>query len=262
MPAASRGDPEVLTAALAVSKVSHEYGSRVALDSVSFELSSGATALLGVNGAGKSTLLRALSGARRPTSGSVWLGGADLYQRATRRTALGRVALMPQYATYPPSMTALEVVELAAWLRGVRSSACRRRGTAALERVGLAERSDSRMRQLSGGMARRVALAQAIVADPEVLLLDEPSTGLDPQQRRVMIDLLRSLGTTALFSSHVVEDVVDVAARVLVLNEGRLVFMGGVDELAQSAAIATRDVADRVESAFLRLVSRAEGRRA
>lgn len=256
------GDTEVMAAALAVSKVSHEYGPRVALDSVSFELRSGATALLGVNGAGKSTLLRALSGARRPTSGSVWVGDADLYQRSTRRTALARVALMPQSAIYPSSMTALEVVALAAWLRGVRSSACRRRAAAALERVGLAERSGSRMGQLSGGMARRVALAQAIVADPEVLLLDEPSTGLDPQQRRVMIDLLRSFGTTALFSSHVVEDVVEVADRVLVLDDGRLVFEGGVDELAESAAVATGDVADRVERAFLRLVSRRERLRA
>ena len=95
-----------------------------------------------------------------------------------------------------------------------------------IEQVGLSARADEQLKRLSGGMVRRVALAQALVSEPDVLLLDEPSTGLDPEQRRGMVSLIRELGSTVLFSSHVVEDVKDVAQRVLVLEEGRLLFSG------------------------------------
>lgn len=116
------------------------------------------------------------------------------------------------------------------------------------------------MRDLSGGMVRRVALAQALASSPSVLLLDEPSTGLDPKQRRVMVDLIGNLAGCVLLSSHVMEDVADVASRVLVLDEGRIVFDGTVDQLSGLAPVgAPRGRA--AEAGFLHVISEAKATR-
>ncbi|HEX3005939.1 MAG TPA: ATP-binding cassette domain-containing protein, partial [Angustibacter sp.] len=163
--------------------VGHRYADRQALTDVTVQLRTGVTALVGVNGAGKSTLLSILAGSLRPTAGSVLIGGTDLNGRK-RREVIGRVALMPQTLTVPPNLTAWEAVSVIGWMRGLTSHEAGRRAEVALEAVGLTERQRSRIKELSGGMRRRIALAQAIVAEPDVLLLDEPSTGLDPQQRR------------------------------------------------------------------------------
>lgn len=151
---------------------------------------------------------------------------------------------MPQTARFPGGMTALEVVEYLTWMRGVPARTARARARRALDRVLLGDRADTKVKHLSGGMVRRIALAQAIAAEPAVLLLDEPSTGLDPEQRRTMVELIaqidRELETTVLLSSHVMEDVTDVAARVVVLDAGRIVFTGSVAQLSQQAPTGTR----------------------
>lgn len=237
----------------AVERVTHRYGDRVALDDVSLTLERGTTALIGVNGAGKSTLLQVLAGAIAPTAGDVTILGYSPYRTAERRRALATIALMPQTATFPPGMTAQEVVEHIGWLRGLSARDARTHARRALAQVGLEARFSARMKQLSGGMARRVALAQAIVAEPAVLLLDEPSTGLDPQQRRMMVDLVKGLNGTLLFSSHVIEDVLDVAGRVVVLDEGRIAFDGPLDDLLDMGPPAQAR-ATRLESAFLALL--------
>jgi ABC-2 type transport system ATP-binding protein len=239
--------------ALEVAALGHRYKDRVALEDVSFTLSGGVTALLGVNGAGKTTLLTAVAGGRAPSAGEVRVNGNDPYDRRQRNAALRSVALMPQAATFPGNMTALEVVEYLAWTRGVSSRSAPRLAREALETVRLGERADTKVRALSGGMVRRVALAQAIASRPDVLLLDEPSTGLDPAQRRTMVELISELGTTVLLSSHVMEDVTDVAQRVLVLSDGRLVFDGTVPELRAHAPERT-DPARAAEAGFLRIV--------
>ncbi|WP_162248069.1 ABC transporter ATP-binding protein [Angustibacter sp. Root456] len=239
--------------------VSHRYGSdRQALTDVSVQLQPGVTALVGVNGAGKSTLLSILAGSLRPTAGSVLIGGTDLNGRR-RREVIGRVALMPQALTVPPNLTAWEAVAVIGWMRGLASREAARRADRALEAVDLANRRGSAIKELSGGMKRRVALAQAIVAEPDVLLLDEPSTGLDPQQRRRMVDIVKALHGTVVFSSHVMEDVVDTASRVLVLHEGGVRFDGDVDELSARAP-AGAPPERRPEAAFLALIGDAEAR--
>jgi ABC-2 type transport system ATP-binding protein len=166
---------------------------------------------------------------------------------------------MPQSATFPAGMTALEVVAHIGWMRGLSHRQARLQSHEALEMVDLSSRASTCMKQLSGGMARRVALAQALVSGPDVILLDEPSTGLDPEQRRIMIRLVQRLDATVLFSSHVLEDVEDVADRVLVLDDGRLLFddvmtaLAHAGEAGPGADIVT---AADIESGFLSLVTR------
>lgn len=215
--------------------VSFAFRGRPALVHVAFSLAQRTrTGLVGVNGAGKSTLLTIAAGGRRPQQGQVHVGERELYGSG-RRDALGRVSFMPQEATFPPRMTALEIVQYLTWMRGHAAADARRRAVAALEQVGLGAEQNTRFGQLSGGMRRRVALAQAVAPDTDVVLLDEPSTGLDPQQRRLMVQAVASLDGCVLMSSHVMEDVVAVASRVIVLHEGTVRFDGDLAELGGTA---------------------------
>lgn len=234
---------------LSFRQVGHAYGQQDVLRDLTVELTSGITALVGVNGAGKSTLLRIAAGAVEPSGGSVAINGDNPYGRGRRRT-LAQVALMPQHTTFPGHLTALEVVTYLAWMRGLSGRAARRAALPALESVGLADRAKSKVSQLSGGMVRRLALAQALATTPGVLLLDEPSTGLDPQQRRIMVDLVAAVKGAVLLSSHVMEDVTDVADRVLVLHEGRIAFDGSVTELTGLAPAGVPE-GRRAEAGFL-----------
>lgn len=238
---------------LSLRSVSHSYRDNVALSSVSVDLTDGVCALVGVNGAGKTTLLTAASGGLRPTGGTIAVDGHDIYSRSTRRHALGKVALMPQIATFPGNMTVREVVEYLTWMRGARARDARLAAEDAISRVLLTDRATKRISTLSGGMVRRVCLAQAIAAGSDVLLLDEPSTGLDPEQRRVMVELLGHLSGTVLLSSHVMEDVTDLAERVLVLDAGELVFDGTVADL-EALAPAT-DQRRAAEAGFLAVLT-------
>lgn len=233
--------------------VAHSYGPTRALDGVTIVLHPGVTALVGVNGAGKTTLMSVVAGALRPSSGKVRVAGLDPYGR-TRRGALRAVALMPQAMSLPGNMTAQEVVEYLAWMRGLTVRRARQRSEESLDQVGLGSQAQTRVGRLSGGMLRRVALAQALASDSELLLLDEPSTGLDPAQRRTMVDLLCGLERTVLMSSHVMEDVVDVAQRVIVLHDGLVRFDGAVTEL-QSLAPAGTEAAKMAEVGFLTLIA-------
>lgn len=218
--------------AIDVAALSQRYGSSRALDGLTFTVSDGVVALVGVNGAGKSTLLRTLAGAQRPTSGTVMVAGLNPYRRGERSAALRRTALMPQTNDFPKNLTVEELVTSIAWFKGLPARRARAKAREAVEQVGLQSRLTSRIGQLSGGMARRVSLAQAIVSDPEALLLDEPSTGLDPEQRRSMVSLIQSLpARLVLFSSHVMEDVEQVASAVLVLDEARLIYQDSLTRL-------------------------------
>jgi ABC-2 type transport system ATP-binding protein len=213
---------------LRLERVSHAYGRGTpALDCVDVSFQPGITGLVGANGAGKSTLMRVASGALRPTSGAALVAGSDLYRRGARREALGRVAWMPQVGEYPRSLTALEFVTYITWLRGVGRQEASRRARESLAAVEMGKFEDRKMKALSGGMVRRVWLAQAMAARADVLLLDEPSTGLDPRQRSTMVRLLAAQRAgTVVLSSHVLEDVAELADRVVVLDQGRVIYDG------------------------------------
>ena len=180
---------------------------------------------LGPNGAGKSTTMKILMGLLRPTGGSARVLGLDVEGQSleVRR----RVGYLPQSPAYPNHLTVAGVLGLAARLRGVAD-----RTGALLEVVGLTDRADRRVRGLSGGEAQRLGLAQALVGDPDVLILDEPSAGLDPAGRREVLDLLDELRTraTIFYSTHLLDDVARLSDTIAVLVRGEVVADGPIDQ--------------------------------
>ncbi|GAA2819251.1 ATP-binding cassette domain-containing protein [Saccharopolyspora taberi] len=209
------------------------FGRRCALDGITAEFPAGVNGLIGPNGAGKSTLVRVLATLTAPTSGAVQLDGRPLAGADLREVRRG-IGYLPQEFGYYPRYTAREFVEHFAWLKEVPAADLPGAVQGALERVGLADRADEKLRRLSGGMRQRVGIAQAIVNRPAVLLLDEPTAGLDPEQRAEFRGLLRELGadSSVVVSTHVVDDVAKACDRVWVLAEGRPVFSGTPEQLA------------------------------
>ncbi|WP_221441326.1 ABC transporter ATP-binding protein [Jiangella mangrovi] len=210
------------------------YRGRTALDGLDLQLGAGVHGLLGPNGAGKTTLMRVLATVVRPASGSATVLDGDVTADARLRQVRRRLGYLPQQFGYYPRFTVREFVEYFAWLKEVPRERIPAAVDRAIERVGLLDRADDRLKRLSGGMLRRAGIAQAIVNDPDLLLLDEPTAGLDPEQRVDFRELLRAIGVDAcvLVSTHLVEDVAAACAHVTLLNEGRAVFRGTPAELA------------------------------
>jgi ABC-2 type transport system ATP-binding protein len=216
---------------IAVNQVSKFFGSVVAVSDVSFGIGPGVTALLGPNGAGKSTLFRMLCGLTPPSRGSVDVLGRDpRHDRDVR----GRVSLVPQQDALFDHLSASSFIEFAARTHGVAEPA--RAAAVALAQVDLADVGAKPVGQFSKGMRQRVKVAAALVNDPEVLILDEPLTGLDPVQRRHMISLFHALGDDGrcvLVSSHVLDEVAKLGSRVLVIAQGRLIASGDYRDLRE-----------------------------
>jgi ABC-2 type transport system ATP-binding protein len=209
--------------------VSKWFGPLVAVSEVSFEVRPGVTALLGPNGAGKSTMFRLLCGLARPSKGTVRVLGSD--PRADAGVAR-RIGLMPQQEGVFEPLTALQFVTLSARLQGVPEPP--RAAAAALETVELDPADNRRLPAYSKGMRQRVKVAQALVHDPPVLVLDEPLTGLDPRQRVEMVALFRRLGNEGrcvIVSSHVLGEVERLGSEILVMSQGRLAAAGDFHEL-------------------------------
>jgi len=212
---------------LSFAEVSHSYSAGVlALNGIDLHLGPGITGLVGANGAGKTTLLRIAAGAMKPWRGRLEVGSNDLYGRE-RKLALRSLSWMPQAGAAPRSLTVMEFVTYVTWLRGYRWHDSRERAVSSVKAVELGDVADVQLRRLSGGMIRRVWLAQALAPDAQVLLLDEPSTGLDPRQRATMVRLLAEItDRTVVLSSHILEDVAELATRVVVLDKGCVRFDG------------------------------------
>ncbi|NDL56928.1 ATP-binding cassette domain-containing protein [Phytoactinopolyspora mesophila] len=226
--------PTVLGTHIEVRGLTVRYKKRAALDGLDLDLDAGVHGLLGPNGAGKTTLMRVLATVAKPTSGRVALLGHDLSDQRALRVVRRRLGYLPQHFGYYPRFTVREFVEYFAWLKEMPGSTVPLAVDHAIERVGLADRADERLKRLSGGMLRRAGIAQAIVNSPDILLLDEPTAGLDPEQRVDFRQLLRSIGvdTCVLVATHLVEDVAAACSEVTLANGGRVVFRGTPDELA------------------------------
>jgi ABC-2 type transport system ATP-binding protein len=212
-----------------VSGLSRRYGDRIALDGLSFSVRAGEIfALAGPNGSGKTTLFRILATALEPSGGTARVAGADLSDPAALRRRLGVVFQTP---ALDPKLTARENLVHHGWLYGLRGRPLRRRADDMLGRFGLADRAEERVETLSGGLRRRVELAKALLHEPEVLLLDEPSGSLDPGARRDLWDHLRALrGVTILLTTHLMEEA-ERCDRLGILHRGRLVALGAPAEL-------------------------------
>jgi len=236
--------------ALVFDAVSKWYGDRVAVADVSFGLRPGVTGLLGHNGAGKTTALKLCAGFAAPSQGTVRVLGRDA---RSDPSVFREVGIVPDGDAIWPFLRAREVVEALARLRGVADPVSAARD--ALDRVGLADVAERRVGGFSKGMRQGVKLAQALVHDPHVLLLDEPLNGLDPARRIHFVELVQELGAegrTVLVSSHVLHEVERMAPRVVVLVNGRLVAEGGT--AAIRALIQERPRAVRIEAAGRELV--------
>jgi len=215
------------------------YGRRhVVFDGLDLTMGSGVTGLLGPNGAGKSTLLETISTSRAPAGGRLTVLGQDVGSETGRKFVRQRLGYLPQHFGYVPTFTVSEFVSYAAWLKRVDRRRAQVLVDEALGVVGLQERATAQLKTLSGGMLRRVGIAQAIVHRPRLLILDEPTAGLDPQQRIDLRKLLRTLAasTDILISTHLVEDVRSTCDTLLVLQSGRVAFSGSPQQLAEAEA--------------------------
>ena len=216
-----------------LSELTRKFGRTRAVAGVNLEAGPGVFGLLGPNGAGKTSLLRMMATVLPPTSGTMRLLGRDPGAYGPRREIRRRLGYLPQTLGYYPGFTVAEFVEYFALLKDMPPRQVPRAVAAAIEHVGLGDRARAKLRTLSGGMLRRVGIAQAIVNEPELLLLDEPTAGLDPEQRVAFRALLRDFGqqATVIVSTHLVEDVGAACTEVALMDAGKIVFYGTPDEL-------------------------------
>lgn len=215
-----------------VHQLTKKFGERTTVKGISFALEKGScTALLGPNGAGKTTTLRMLAGLMTPTSGQITRLGRNQNQR--RRSEQNQIGYLPQHPSFYKWMSGMEFVVYTARLSGMSKQEARGEAEAVLERVGLQAASRRRISDYSGGMKQRLGLAQALVHHPDMLLLDEPVSALDPMGRREVMELLQELKgeTTILLSTHVLHDAEEVCDRVMMMREGEIVENGELSDL-------------------------------
>ena len=220
---------------LVFDRLTKEYGAKIAVDRVCATLGPGVHGLLGANGAGKTTLMRMACGVLRPTSGEVRFDGAPIERMGGDYRAL--LGYLPQDFGYYPEFTALDFMEYMAALKGIARRAARERSLELLSAVGLAGEERRRIRTFSGGMKQRLGIAQAVLNDPAVLVLDEPTAGLDPKERVRFRNLVASFAQdkVVLLSTHIVSDVESIADDILVMKAGALAMKGTPAELIEAA---------------------------
>jgi ABC-2 type transport system ATP-binding protein len=220
-----------------ITDLTRRFGRTQAVAGVSLQAGPGVFGLLGPNGAGKTSLLRMLATVIPPSSGTLRLLGRDPGSYGPRREIRRRLGYLPQNLGYYPGFTVAEFVEYFALLKDMPPGRVPAAVATAVERTGLGDKARAKLRTLSGGMLRRAGIAQAIVNEPELLLLDEPTAGLDPEQRVAFRALLRDLGqrATVIVSTHLVEDVGAACTQVALMNQGTILFYGTPAELTARA---------------------------
>ena len=216
---------------LKITDLTKKFQDIAAVDGVSYTLTAGVYGLLGVNGAGKTTLMRMLCTLLRPTSGSITWDGRDIFEMdGEYRRILG---YLPQDFGYYPDFTVYDYLMYIASIKGLRPVTAETRAEALLRQVGLAEARNKKMKKLSGGMKRRAGIAQAMLGDPRILILDEPTAGLDPNERIRFRNLISELAEErlVLLSTHIVSDIEYIAGEILLMKDGQIKASGTIQEL-------------------------------
>lgn len=217
---------------LTLDRVTKHYGNKIACDCLSLTLHSGVYGLLGANGAGKTTLMRMMCGVLKPTSGSITFDGIDV-SHEDYRDVLG---YLPQDFGYYPEFSAMDFMLYIAALKGLPKARALEKSRELLELVSLDKNAKKKIRTFSGGMKQRLGIAQSMLNDPKILILDEPTAGLDPKERVRFRNLISRLGTNriVLLSTHIVSDVEHIADTILVMKEGQLIHQGTLAEIIQT----------------------------
>ena len=218
---------------LVLDRVTKHYGTKIACDRVSLRAGPGVYGLLGANGAGKTTLLRMICGVLRPTAGSIQFAGLDVASEGYR----ARLGYLPQDFGYYPEFTALDFLLYLAALKGLPRAAARSQSLALLEEVGLADAANGKIRTFSGGMRQRLGIAQALLGSPKFMIFDEPTAGLDPEERIKFRTLFSHSAEDkiVLLSTHIIEDIQAVCNRIIVINLGNILFDGTPEQVVQTA---------------------------
>lgn len=221
---------------LSLERLTKHYGRKIAVDCVTASLKPGVYGLLGANGAGKTTLMRMLCAILEPTSGEVLLDGKEVTSMgADYRNILG---YLPQDSGYYPGYTAMEFLMYVAALKGIPRPIARKRTKELLEAVGLKSEEHKKVKTFSGGMKQRLGIAQALLNNPEILILDEPTAGLDPKERVRFRNLLSDYAKDkiVILSTHIVSDIEAIADEVLLMKKGKFILQGTVPALTKKAA--------------------------
>lgn len=217
-----------------IDNLSKKYGKKEVLKNISLTIPSGMYGLLGQNGSGKTSLMRILAALSVPTDGEVRINGISIKETAKIREMVG---YLPQDFSMYQNMTVFGALDYLGLLSEIPDRIRKERISELLEKVNLKDNAKTKIKALSGGMKRRLGIAQALLHDPEILIVDEPTAGLDPDERIRIRNLLRSFadGRIVLLSTHIVSDVESACDGIIVLNSGRLIFQGSAEELAGQA---------------------------
>lgn len=216
---------------LKLTELTKTFGSVNAVDHVSYTLGRGVYGLLGVNGAGKTTLMRMLTTLVKPTCGAITLDGKDIFE--LDRSYRNLLGYLPQEFGVYPEFTVQDYLLYIASIKGLRPAAAKERVKALLHQVGLTKARNKKMKALSGGMKRRAGIAQAMLNDPKILILDEPTAGLDPNERIRFRNLISELASDriVLLSTHIVSDIESIADEILLMKDGNITTSGTAEDL-------------------------------
>lgn len=216
---------------LTVNDLTKRYVGKTAVDHMSFTLTPGVTGLLGANGAGKTTLMRLLCGILRPTSGTIQFDNCDVNSEEYRNL----LGYLPQDFGYYPEFAGRDFLLYIAALKGLSGEEAKTKTDALLRQVNLTDAADKKVKTYSGGMKQRLGIAQALLNDPKLIILDEPTAGLDPRERVHFRNLIADLGKSSivLLSTHIVSDVERVADRILMMRGGQIIWDGAQDTISE-----------------------------